>query len=520
MIIIKLDTNIFLDDFEAEARTHVDKIEEAFLDVNEFSGDPKLISGAFRAAHSLKGTAGFFSLEKIIAVAHELESVFTQIKDGNLIIDDEISDIVMQSVDCLRDLIDNIRNDAAIDINKLVKTLKNYSNVPIPDENIKEEIHMPFDCNDPATKQALRNAARYGHKIYYVNIGYNRSLGKYYKNPEGMIGNILSIGSIVEAIVDGNSRDTIKDADAAALTHKISDALAHFDTSTLELLVTSVLEFDLFGIAIEVDKRHIHLLAQEKIFGVPPKGRLNAGLPKIETENELVYKKSATQEKNFSIRLDISIINELLDLANEMILTRNQLLSVVTEHRKLVKGITPIMHDMTRLSSEIQEKVMLTRMQPISVIFGKFPRSIRDTAKALNKEIELEIFGDDVTLDKYLLDALADPIAQLVKNSADHGLEPAKRRIALGKPQKGKITLSAYIRDDLAIIEVTDDGAGINTEAIKQKILEQGITTEETLSAMHRSDILALVFEQGISTAKQVTNLSGRGVGMRLSKRT
>ncbi|MCL2009567.1 MAG: chemotaxis protein CheA [Synergistaceae bacterium] len=478
------------------------------MDVEALNGDPKLMNGAFRSAHSLKGTAGFFSLEKIVAVAHELESVFSQIKDGTLALNDEISDIVLQSVDCLRDLVDNIGGDEAVDIGKLVKTLKNYSNAGSREENTKEEIHTPFDRGGFETEKALKNAARRGHKIYYVNIGFNRSLGKYYKNPKGMIDNILSIGSIVAAIVDGNPDETITDLDTEALTLRIADALAKRDTSTLELLVTSVLEFDLFSIAIEVDKKHIRLLKEG--CGSEPAA--------IGEESEWVYKKAPARENNFSIRLDISVINGLLDLANEMILTRNQLFSAVSRHKRSIAGLAPVLHDMARLTSEIQEKVMLTRMQPISVIFDKFSRMIRDTAKALNKEIELETFGGDVMLDKYLLDSLADPITQLVKNAACHGLEPAERRVTLGKPQKGKITLNAYMRDGLAFIEVTDDGAGIDAEALKRKSLELGAATEERLSAMSRSDIFALMFEPGITTAEQVTRLSGRGVGMDIVK--
>jgi len=157
-------------------------------------------------------------------------------------------------------------------------------------------------------------------------------------------------------------------------------------------------------------------------------------------------------------------------------------------------------------------------MQPINVIFSKFPRIIRDTAKALEKNIGVEIVRDDVTLDKYLLEALTDPITQLVKNSADHGLESAERRAEAGKPPKGIIILNAYMRDGSAIIEVTDDGAGINTELLKHKAFERGMASEETLASMTKNEIFNLMFEPGFSTAKQVTNLSGRGVGMDIVK--
>ena len=531
------EAEIFLDDFETEARTHIEKIETSFLEPESIANDAQQMNSVFRAAHSLKGTAGFFSLTKIVAIAHELESVFSQIKDDKLIISDEITDVVLQSVDCLRDLVDNLRNDESIEISTVIEAIKKYSNVEKPPkaaEDAVKIIEIPFDCENPGTASALMAAARHGHKIYYVNIMFNRGLGKYYKHPEGMLDSILSIGDITEAIVNGQSENILRDNDPKTITQKIILALSERDTSTLELLITSVLEFELFAIAIEIDKKHIYPLARESVFGprksdpgdAPDRAAFaesGEDAAAIGNDNSANGAQPASgsarmQGSDFLIHLDISVINSLLDLANEMVLTRNQLLSTTSDHKKSIVGLTPILQDMNRLTSEIQEKVMLTRMQPISVIFSKFPRIIRDTAKALNKEIEIVIMGGEVTLDKYLLDAITDPITQLVKNSADHGVETAERRAELGKPIKGKITLNTYMRDGSAVIEVMDDGAGINIEAVKQKAIERGIVTEEALSTMQDNEIYELILEPGFSTAKQVTNLSGRGVGMDIVK--
>ncbi|MCL2487926.1 MAG: chemotaxis protein CheA [Oscillospiraceae bacterium] len=516
-----MNADLFLDDFEAEARTHIERIETAFLDVDALTADPKLMDGVFRTAHSLKGTASFFSLDKIVAVSHELESVFSQIKDGRLAVTEEIADAALQSVDCLKELVDNLRSDDRVDTGTLLRTLRRYSGGVKAAEKTAEP-EPPFVMSDPDTEKALRKAARFGHKIYSVSIGYNRSLGIYYKHPESMIDNILSIGTVAEAVVDGTP---VRDGDPAALTAKLLRELTARDTAALELLVTSVLEPDLFSIAVEIDKKYIRLIPKERILGDSKKTPKQAetgpdGARKTvgDTEAEKLYKPAPARDSGFSIRLDISAINGLMDLANEMILVRNQMLSAVSGYRKSIAGLTPVLHDMNRLTSEIQEKVMLTRMQPISVIFGKFPRIIRDTAKALNKEIRIEIYGDDVTLDKYLLDALTDPITQLVKNAADHGLEPAARRAELGKPPKGKITLYAHMREGSAIIEVSDDGAGIDLEALKRKSAERGIASEEQLAGMSRAELFGLIFEPGISTAQRVTNLSGRGVGMDIVK--
>ena len=525
--VIKLETDLFLEEFEAEAKNHIENIEASFLDTEQFTREPALMNAVFRAAHSLKGTAGFFSLEKIVAVAHELESVFTKIKDGELTVDDEITDIVLQSVDCLKDLVDNIQDDDAIDTTMLIKSLKEFSKTVSARKQVAFDGHVPFDLHDPNTESALRKAVRRGHKVYYVNFSFDRGLGNFYKHPETLLDGILSVGDILGAIVNNDSSAHINEQDRVTLSTRIIHALNEHDTSMLELLVTSVLEFELFSIATEIDKKHIHLLHNKAILdnkgGEKPDDAEKAQEKRIapdlqKTEIDRAYKKAAATGDGSSIRLDISAINGLVDLANEMILARNRLNSVVTEHRKEIVGIMPILHDVNRLSGEIQERVMYARMQPVSMVFAKFPRIIRDTAKLLDKEIEIEIYGESVTLDKYLLDSLADPITQLVKNSADHGVESSQRRLMLGKPEKGKITLGAQICDGLAIIEVSDDGAGLDTNILSREYAERGVLTEDALKAMSKEEILALIFEPGFSTAKKVTNLSGRGVGMDIVK--
>jgi len=515
----EIETSLFLDDFEAEARAHIEQIETAFLDADALVDDPNLINGVFRNAHSLKGTAGFFSLTKIVSVAHELESVFSLIKEGELIVDDDLVDIVLQSVDCLKDLIDNMRDDDSIQADPLVHTLKRYS--AAEKETVTDSFNIPFNVSHTGITDALQSASRFGHNFFYVIINFNRSLGIYYKQPGGIIDMILSVGAIAEAVISshgGEDKDArhIIQSNANQMREEIVKALAEYDTAVMDLLVTSILDADLFAIAIEVDRKYIHQLQKETVFR-----RETAEAPvkrKEKPDGGQVYKKSAPSSDSSSIRLDVSVINGLMDLANEMILTRNQLLSAVSVYKDSTTGLAPVLHDMNRLTSEIQEKVMFTRMQPISVIFNKFPRIIRDTAKELGKEITVNISRDDVAFDKYLLEELVDPVTQLVKNSADHGIESAERRTASGKPQIGTITLAAHLQDGAAIVEVIDDGGGMDKDAIRRTALERGIATGEALSAMQDSEVFNLVFEPGFSTSPRITNLSGRGVGMDIVK--
>jgi len=521
---INIDTSMFIDDFDAEAKAHIEKIESVFLDTAKLADDITIIDSAFRAAHSLKGTAGFFAFNKIVTVAHELESLFTLIQKGKVMDSDELCSIVLESVDCLKDLVDNVHSDDTIDINELTQALKKHTFVEKPkdeDPLNSDDIFIPFDCKEPNTYKALDTASRHGHKIFYISIGINRSLGIYYKNPKGMIDTIQSVGYIVEAILDGAGEKVVRNPSAAVLAEDIQKKLAEKDTTTLELLVTSILELDLFSIAIGVDKRQICFLSGKDLFTQELEAEILGEKPasvQISANKEQPFTKTQTRKDNFSIRLDMSTINSLMDLANEMILTRNRLRSTLSGSEKAIPGLAPVLHDMNRLTSDIQEKVMYTRMQPVGVVFSKFPRIIHDTAKILGKPISVEILRDDVTLDKYLLESLTDPITQLVKNAADHGLETESERLELGKSPKGKITLDAYMKDSSAIITVSDDGRGINIDAIKKKIVEKGLATEDALSSMPESHIFDFLFRPGFSTAQTVTNMSGRGVGMDIVK--
>ncbi len=501
------DPGSLLGDFESEARTHIETIESAILGFDDPDASPGLLDSAFRAAHSIKGTAGFFSLRKIVAVAHELESIFQRVKDGVLTPRGELADVALRGVDCLTALVSSLDNPDAVDIAGVLEELEGC--VGLAGSPSRQDAgppaRLPFDLHAEATAKALKNAAKRGQKTYYLDIAFHRGLGQYYNQPRRMVEDITSVGSILEAVVDGRA------AEPARLTDEIIWRLGQRDTFPVALLVTSVLERELFLIAVELDVGRIHSLPnageEPPAAGEPAKGdAAPAGTQAAPAP--------APHRQEPSIRLEVSTVNGLMDLANEMILTRNRLLSFISEHAGATPGLAPVLHDMNRLSGELQEKLMRTRMQPVSTIFARFPRIIRDTAKALGKEMRIEMFGGDVALDKALLDALSDPLTQLVKNAADHGIETPGRRAAVGKPRAGFIRLGAVAGDGYAIIEVTDDGEGIDADALARRYAERGLATPEQLAAMPRAALLRLILEPGLSTAQKVTDLSGRGVGM------
>ncbi|MGN7611443.1 hybrid sensor histidine kinase/response regulator [Magnetococcales bacterium HHB-1] len=215
-----------------------------------------------------------------------------------------------------------------------------------------------------------------------------------------------------------------------------------------------------------------------------------------------------------TLRVSVSLLDELINNAGELVLARNQLARASSEVATQFPHISPLVQNLDSITSRIQEKVMQARMQPVSVVFNKFPRIIRDLARKLKKKIDLEIRGGDVDLDKSVIEHLSDPLTHMVRNVADHAIEPPQDRISLGKPESGQVELAAYHENGMVNISLSDDGAGIDADRIKMKALEKGQITERQADNMSEEDALGLIFAPGLSMAKKVSDVSGRGVGM------
>ena len=222
--------------------------------------------------------------------------------------------------------------------------------------------------------------------------------------------------------------------------------------------------------------------------------------------------KSDSKIANQSIRVTVETLDDLMTMVSELVLTRNQLLGIVRSHEDS-EFKTPLQR-LSNVTAELQEGVMKTRMQPIGNAWQKLPRVIRDIANDLDKQIELELQGAETELDRQVLDLIKDPLTHMVRNSADHGLETPEQRRATGKPEKGTIRLSAYHEGGHIIIEIADDGRGLNTERIKAKALTLGLATEAEIEKMSEAQIHKFIFAPGFSTATEITSISGRGVGM------
>lgn len=397
-----------LTEFALEAREILDQLDSDFVLLEVSPTDKKLISNIFRGLHTLKGSSGFFSFKRLEKISHAGESLLGKIRDGQLNLDINKSNTLLQMIDVLRIIIEGIEKN---------KT-------------------------EPAGEDALLIS----------------TIGNLARGNEQIVNDNAS-ESLVKDVIQPLSEAIINQAD-------LSDTEASTNLSNSDNFNTpSILE---------------------------------------------------TQENNTPIRINLVTLDKLMNLASEMVLARNRLLPFA--HNSADLQFTNTVHSIDLLTLELQEQMMKMRMQSISHVWSKFPRLIRDAANLTNKKVTLLQNGADTEIDRSLLDAIRDPLMHIIRNSVDHSIEEPDVRIRKGKPETGQIILNASHQNGMILIEVSDDGAGINLELIKRRAIERKLISPEIAAQLSKRELIDLIFRPGFSTKEAVTSLSGRGVGMDVVK--
>lgn len=527
----------FIQDFVDEAASGTESIETNLVSISEKPGDPEEINSVFRAVHSIKGTAGFFGLKKIVELAHAMENVLGEARSGKLELTGEIIDLLLTANDCLKSMVENVAESDSTEISQFTSKLTliaqhkpvDMSLIQSSESNDQENNQLASPVQVQPEEQArwkrresILEGIKHGHKLFKVSLRMYEDLDKNGINPVQFFKKIESIGNIVDSYTDISEIKALDECSGEECF--AGQMLTNF-------LFTTVLEKSLLPMALEIPEEQIKeidtniedeelsAILEEKVRIVPSKPveeHLDVtDKPEPQEDNA---KKGNQIKVEDSIRVHISLLNDLMNLTSEMVLGRNQLLRSMETHRKNIPGMEPILQNIDRITTELQGKIMQTRMQPIANVFNKFPRIIRDLSKKLEKEIQLQLEGTDVELDKSIIEALGDPMTHLVRNAIDHGIEMPRVRESAGKPKIGSVSLKAYHEAGYVNIDIIDDGAGIDSEKIKKKALEKGIVSTSEIYAMGENEILQLLFRPGFSTAEKVTDISGRGVGMDVVK--
>ena len=486
----------YYEEFVTESKEHLETIEDDLLELEKHAEEVGLdsVNNIFRAIHTIKGASGFFGLKNIEDLTHLMENLISQIRDKGKMPTPEMIDVLLEGIDKVSHLLDDIFSSNDEDIRVLLQELEKQTqeekrneksleeNTDVEEYNWKDELGL--------TAEELKSHAKPGMFLYairFVNA-----------HTETLRENLATLGDILQ--ISKLEMDQKDEGDISSI-----------------VLFRSILEEDFIPEACKVDKENVFALRRFIPSQLQNESQNKAGVKPNQKKVPKAKNKSddADHSKNQTIRIHVELLNQLMRQAGELVLIRNQQLMSIENSIAIDKNMA---NKLNHITSEIQESIMKTRLQPIGNIFGKFPRVVRDLSKKLNKKIELFTAGNDVELDKTILENLTDPLTHLIRNSCDHGIEIPEVRKENGKAEEASIFLRAYHESGQVNIKIIDDGAGINTEFIAQKALERNYKTEQELSQMSDKDIINLITMPGFSTAQKVTQVSGRGVGMDVVK--
>lgn len=525
------DLSQFHQVFFDEAREHLDTMERLLLALDIAAPDPEDLNAVFRAAHSIKGGSGTFGFTDMAGITHVMESLLDRVRHNELPLSNDIieaalhaGDVLANQLKCHRDGTESNPADAEPVILALTQLLNQQAVVP------SQAVH-----SGTAVKHAPPDVI-HRYQIEYQPGSTHAELNNVLLAELGRLGTV-SASTNTDTSITYQLESSCKPAEIEdifsfvanpqqyRITHSPVQNSAPDPTPAETAPADALIEGDGFGffVAPEPIKASVE---EDQGYGfftdLPPIPADNtaaeiASKPKSSDQPEHPRQRASDKEADSSIRVSVEKVDQLINLIGELVITHAMLAQTISrfdpvQHEGLFDG----MAQLERNSRDMQEAVMSIRMLPIGSVFSRFPRLVRDLASKLGKQVELKLIGENTELDKGLIEKLADPLTHLVRNSLDHGIETTEQRLAVGKQAKGILSLHAFHQGGNIIIEVIDDGAGLNRERIIAKATEQGIPVNPDAPDQ---EIWPLIFAPGFSTAEQVTDVSGRGVGMDVVKR-
>ncbi len=485
------DLQEIMEDFLIEAFEMNEQLDQDLVELEHNPEDLDLLNRIFRVAHTIKGSSSFLNLNILTHLTHNMEDVLNRARKGEIKITPDIMDVVLRSIDLMKTLLVTIR-DTGSDTN-----------------NGKEnEIEEAVKQLQAITSQNLEGAKE--------TSGAKEAPQK--ENKEEAKGEIKE--NKAKAPTAENSASDNPLADEPDLDY------ANMSTEEVEAEIERLLNK-----RQEADKERRAQKKQEdqakpKQEVTPTKETPKA--PKTETKAKA---KADTEENKApsigveqTVRVDVRRLDHLMNLIGELVLGKNRLIRIYSDveerydGEKFLEELNQVVSSISAVTTDLQLAVMKTRMQPVGKVFNKFPRMVRDLSRELGKSIELIIEGEETELDKSIVEEIGDPLIHIIRNSCDHGIEPLEERRRLNKPETGKVQLSAYNEGNHIVIKISDDGKGLDPVMLKEKAIEKGVISERDAEGMSDREAFNLIFKPGFSTAKVVSNVSGRGVGMDVVK--
>ncbi|WJI98773.1 chemotaxis histidine kinase/response regulator CheAY2 [Helicobacter pylori] len=490
------DLQEIMEDFLIEAFEMNEQLDQDLVELEHSPEDLDLLNRIFRVAHTIKGSSSFLNLNILTHLTHNMEDVLNRARKGEIKITPDIMDVVLRSIDLMKTLLVTIRdtgsdtnNGKENEIEEAVKQLQ-----AITSQNLEGAKEGTKEAPKEETKKEVKEENAKENQE-------NKAKAPAAKNP--------------------TSDNPLADEPDLDYTNMSAEEVE----AEIERLLNK---------RQEADKERRAQKKQE----AKPKQEVapKTETPKTETpkapKTEIKTKAKADTEENKApsigveqtVRVDVRRLDHLMNLIGELVLGKNRLIRIYSDveerydGEKFLEELNQVVSSISAVTTDLQLAVMKTRMQPVGKVFNKFPRMVRDLSRELGKSIELIIEGEETELDKSIVEEIGDPLIHIIRNSCDHGIEPLEERRRLNKPETGKVQLSAYNEGNHIVIKISDDGKGLDPVMLKEKAIEKGVISERDAEGMSDREAFNLIFKPGFSTAKVVSNVSGRGVGMDVVK--
>ncbi len=470
------DIQEILEDFLVEAFELIEQLDQNLVELEGNPDDLELLNSIFRVAHTIKGSSSFLNFDVLTRLTHHMEDVLNKARHGDLKLTPDVMDVVLESIDLMKSLLHAIRdngNDTSvgIDITDICRRLDIISN--------GEE--------SESAEPAVEESSTPSEIAVEDNTDYSKLSDQ-------------EVEAEIERLLKIRKEEDRKRKES---TGKAQPAIPATPSPVATPSFEGLSESD------DSDEAPVEKPAARR------SGADNTNAP---------AKKEAASSMEQTIRVEVKRLDHLMNLIGELVLGKNRLLKIYDdveeryEGEKFLEELNQVVSSISLVTTDLQIAVMKTRMLPIAKVFNKFPRMVRDLSRELGKQIELEISGEETELDKSIVEEIGDPLVHIIRNSCDHGIEDGATRRAKGKPEGGLIQLKAYNEGNHIVIEITDDGKGLDPDLLRSKAIEKGMISEREADGMSDKEAFALIFRPSLSTAKVVTNVSGRGVGMDVVK--
>ncbi|TRY45265.1 chemotaxis protein CheA [Geobacillus sp. LEMMJ02] len=506
-----MDMSQYLDLFIDESKEHLQAINERLLELEKTPEDMSVVNDIFRSAHTLKGMSATMGFEDLANLTHQMENVLDGIRNRRLSVTPELLDVIFEAVDHLEAMISSIAagGDGTRDVRRTVEQLKRIEQGEMPNKQAAREEPPLEHAYGEFEYHVLEQAKEQGFSVYEIRVRLRDDCLLKAARVYMVFEQLNEVGEIVKATPPVEMLEE-EQFDREFLVTVVSKAPA------------DELQKRLMGIS-EIDDVKVSMLssnepsAESEKAAAPQQPAAMEQAAAVQAEAEAPEKQTAKQATK-TIRVNIERLDRLMNLFEELVVDRGRLEQISRElnHAELTETV----ERMSRISSDLQTIILNMRMVPVETVFNRFPRMVRQLARELGKKVRLDIIGADTELDRTVIDEIGDPLVHLIRNALDHGIEAPDVRVARGKPEEGTVQLRAYHSGNHVFIEIEDDGAGISREKVLQKAKSRGIVSPQAAEHLNDQQIYELIFAPGFSTAEQVSDISGRGVGLDVVKST